>query len=176
MTQSAENAPVVGCPMCRERGSRCNRHPVDYDAIPCNADDQAVLHLGPVKGCGECAEAACGCYACIGDKPVREDGWLTVGMTRMIVCALCGNKRCPHGTDHRNACTGSNESGQEGSRYGTAVAACHTCGRDLPTEESADERTQARNLRTLRHEAETPMRGHDGECCIRAALTTEETR
>lgn len=61
----------------------------------------------------------CGCYACIGNKPAHEGTWLTVGMTRMIVCALCGNKRCPHGTDHRNACTDSNEPGQVGSRYGT---------------------------------------------------------
>jgi hypothetical protein len=36
-------------------------------------------------------------------------------MTRMIVCPLCGNKRCPHASDHRNACTNSNESGQPGS-------------------------------------------------------------
>lgn len=65
-------------------------------------------------------DAACGCYACIGNKPSRIGGveWLTVGMTRMIVCTTCGNKRCPHGTDHRNACTGSNEPGQDGSRYG----------------------------------------------------------
>lgn len=60
----------------------------------------------------------CGCYACIGNKPAHEDTWLTVGMTRMIVCGLCGNKRCPHGTDHRNACTASNEAEQPGSRYG----------------------------------------------------------
>ena len=38
-------------------------------------------------------------------------------MTRMIVCATCGNKRCPHATDHRHACTGSNELGQKGSAY-----------------------------------------------------------
>ena len=35
----------------------------------------------------------------------------------MFLCQICGNKRCPHGTDHRNACTGSNEPGQRGSRY-----------------------------------------------------------
>ncbi len=29
----------------------------------------------------------------------------------------CGNKRCPHATDHSHACTGSNEPGQEGSAY-----------------------------------------------------------
>jgi hypothetical protein len=37
--------------------------------------------------------------------------------SRMILCADCGNKRCPKATDHRNACTGSNEPGQEGSYY-----------------------------------------------------------
>lgn len=66
----------------------------------------------------------CGCFACIGDKPAYEGARLTVGMTRMIVCAVCGNKRCPHSTDHRLPCTGSNEPGQPGSRYGgIAVAA-----------------------------------------------------
>lgn len=34
-----------------------------------------------------------------------------------IVCEYCGNKRCPHGTDHRLTCTYSNEPGQKGSRY-----------------------------------------------------------
>lgn len=61
--------------------------------------------------------APCGCYACIGNQPVHEGAFLTVGMTRMIVCAECGNKRCPHGTDHRSPCTGSNEPNQPGSRY-----------------------------------------------------------
>lgn len=32
-------------------------------------------------------------------------------------CELCGNKRCPHHTDHRLACTNSNEPGQKGSVY-----------------------------------------------------------
>lgn len=36
---------------------------------------------------------------------------------RMILCPTCGNKRCPHANDHRNACTGSNEPGQAGSAY-----------------------------------------------------------
>lgn len=36
---------------------------------------------------------------------------------RMILCATCGNKRCPHATDHRHACTNSNEPGQPGSSY-----------------------------------------------------------
>ncbi|ENZ8015388.1 TPA: hypothetical protein ACF3BE_001530 [Klebsiella pneumoniae] len=36
---------------------------------------------------------------------------------RFVVCPDCGNKRCPRANDHRNACTGSNDPGQEGSAY-----------------------------------------------------------
>lgn len=32
-------------------------------------------------------------------------------------CEVCGNKRCPHHSDHRLACTGSNETGQPGSLF-----------------------------------------------------------
>ena len=34
-----------------------------------------------------------------------------------IVCPTCGNKRCPHATDRKYACTGSNEPGQRGSAF-----------------------------------------------------------
>lgn len=34
-----------------------------------------------------------------------------------VVCPKCGNKRCPHATDRKYECTGSNESGQAGSVY-----------------------------------------------------------
>jgi hypothetical protein len=37
--------------------------------------------------------------------------------SRMFLCEKCGNKRCPHATDHRLDCTGSNEPGQPGSAY-----------------------------------------------------------
>lgn len=63
----------------------------------------------------------CWCYECRKDIPVRSDlsGFsLTEGMSRMFLCPQCGNKRCPRATDHREACTGSNDPGQEGSRYG----------------------------------------------------------
>lgn len=36
---------------------------------------------------------------------------------RMILCRVCGNKRCPHATSHNNACTRSNKPGQPGSVY-----------------------------------------------------------
>ncbi len=35
----------------------------------------------------------------------------------MVVCCICGNKRCPHATNHENECTNSNETGQAGSVY-----------------------------------------------------------
>jgi hypothetical protein len=36
----------------------------------------------------------------------------------MLVCIICGNKRCPHANDPEHyACTGSNEPGQVGSNY-----------------------------------------------------------
>jgi len=35
----------------------------------------------------------------------------------MIVCEICGNKRCPHATDHNFECTNSNSTGQAGSIY-----------------------------------------------------------
>lgn len=34
----------------------------------------------------------------------------------------------------------------------------------------AAEVVAAENLAVLKHEAETPMRGHDGQCCLRARL------
>jgi hypothetical protein len=36
---------------------------------------------------------------------------------RLIVCPVCGNKRCPCATSHELPCTGSNEPGQKGSDY-----------------------------------------------------------
>nr|WP_318382351.1 hypothetical protein [uncultured Enterobacter sp.] len=48
----------------------------------------------------------CSCHTC---RPV------TIADMRFVVCPECGNKRCPRANDHRNACSGSNEHGQEGS-------------------------------------------------------------
>lgn len=43
------------------------------------------------------------------------------------VCPTCGNKRCPKTTDHRHACTNSNEAGQVGSVYGKPAPSAGTC-------------------------------------------------
>jgi uncharacterized Zn-finger protein len=42
---------------------------------------------------------------------------LPLSAKKMIVCPECGNKRCPRASDHRLACTGSNDPGQAGSVY-----------------------------------------------------------
>lgn len=59
---------------------------------------------------------ACGCSAC--DEAWRRTQPFIVQLVRqMIVCELCGNKRCPHAAHHDNVCTRSNEPGQPGSGY-----------------------------------------------------------
>lgn len=65
------------------------------------------------NNCRESAETStkCWCHTC---RPV------TISDMRFVVCPECGNKRCPHANDHRNACTGSNEPGQEGGAYPAA--------------------------------------------------------
>jgi hypothetical protein len=61
----------------------------------------------------------CKCRKCWrekGDGIMKKFGIVT-GDLFMMVCETCGNKRCPHANDHRNACTGSNDIGQAGSTY-----------------------------------------------------------
>ena len=59
----------------------------------------------------------------IGNYPGIPDCWcctcrpVVLNDMRFVVCPDCGNKRCPRANDHRNACTGSNEPGQEGIAY-----------------------------------------------------------
>lgn len=62
----------------------------------------------------------CGCIRCV-DKRMAGSA-RDVFLGPMVpgwryACEQCGNKRCPHHTDHTLACTGSNEPGQPGSVY-----------------------------------------------------------
>ena len=51
-------------------------------------------------------EANCGaCWSCVPDFQF------------MMLCVICGNKRCPHANNHENDCTSSNEPRQKGSAY-----------------------------------------------------------
>jgi len=63
----------------------------------------------------------CECHRCIEEKRLGQEcdllGWRPLSSYRMILCPVCGNKRCPHAADHDLPCTGSNEPGQPGSAY-----------------------------------------------------------
>lgn len=65
----------------------------------------------------------CRCRRCLEEDFRQKHGGTSRLLVPMhpvnlfIVCAICGNKRCPHATDHRLACTNSNEPGQQGSFY-----------------------------------------------------------
>lgn len=66
---------------------------------------------GEVQNTNSPENPGCWCRTC---RPV------VLNDMRFVVCPDCGNKRCPRANDHRNACTGSNEPGQEGSAYPAA--------------------------------------------------------
>lgn len=55
------------------------------------------------------------------DPPLspREVPFLRI---RMILCEICGNKRCPHATNVRFKCTHSNEPGQTGTLDDSATS------------------------------------------------------
>ena len=73
------------------------------------------------------SEIKCNCRQCLSER----DELLSVSLGStllnlpgskpvfygMVLCPTCGNKRCPHATDHRHSCTNSNEPGQPGSIY-----------------------------------------------------------
>lgn len=62
----------------------------------------------------------CGCHHCksFAASLVKNPITKMAVMGGMILCPICGNKRCPHATAHHLGCTGSNEPGQVGSVYG----------------------------------------------------------
>jgi hypothetical protein len=84
-------------------------------------DDHGDHELGPcpfakaeetkqdIEDCGNC-------IACGSDR-FGEVTFANAMARRMVTCSHCGNKRCPHATDHRLTCTNSNEEGQAGSVY-----------------------------------------------------------
>lgn len=70
---------------------------------------------------GNTGEHYCECHACIDEFNLGTSTgihWWPLSSTKMILCPTCGNKRCPHASDHRLSCTNSNEPGQPGSVYG----------------------------------------------------------
>lgn len=65
-----------------------------------------------VPDCGKCLNCA------IHHMPEPTSIIPVIGpLNVMWLCPDCGNKRCPHTTDHRLDCTQSNEPNQPGSQY-----------------------------------------------------------
>jgi uncharacterized Zn-finger protein len=62
----------------------------------------------------------CECHRCIKERRLGSmlcGIFLPLSATKLIVCPKCGNKRCPHASDHDLECTSSNDPGQHGSIY-----------------------------------------------------------
>lgn len=76
-------------------------------------DELKLISFRKVKKVEECT-----CFSCIDEFKLEGAGGLPLNAFVMIVCPLCGNKRCPHANNHRFDCTNSNEPGQKGSAYG----------------------------------------------------------
>ncbi|HGK3911480.1 hypothetical protein [Klebsiella pneumoniae] len=105
----------------------------DDDGEP--TDDERIMTIEGIHNCERCGDEGwvvgemgitrCACGQA-GNSPVIPDCWCRTcrpvvwNDMRFVVCPDCGNKRCPRENDHRNACTGSNEPGQEGSAYPSA--------------------------------------------------------
>ena len=62
-------------------------------------------------------EADCGCLRCASARTVGLSFEEQAFLPHRFACEICGNKRCPHHTDHTLACSGSNATGQKGSVY-----------------------------------------------------------
>ena len=63
----------------------------------------------------------CHCRKCTRARDAGKPLFEQEEYTRMILCAICGNKRCPKANDHDHKCTKSNEAGQLGSAYPKSV-------------------------------------------------------
>ncbi|SAU27620.1 hypothetical protein [Klebsiella variicola] len=102
----------------------------DDDGEP--TDDERIMTIEGIHNCERCGDEGwvvgemgitrCACGRA-GNSPANPGCWcrtcrpVDINDMRFVVCPDCGNKRCPRENDHRNACTGSNEPGQEGSAY-----------------------------------------------------------
>lgn len=88
--------------------SRSNENAQVLNTIKAPPALDSLPKTGEVQNTNPPENPGCWCRTC---RPV------VLNDMRFVVCPDCGNKRCPRANDHRNACTWSNEPGQEGSAY-----------------------------------------------------------
>lgn len=116
---------------CRAAMLQAGSPPAQSDCCPEQnsvAPAQSPIEHGyrPECECSGCKATARICAELSANSSANPDCWcctcrpVVLNDMRFVVCPDCGNKRCPRANDHRNACTGSNEPGQEGSAYPAA--------------------------------------------------------
>ncbi|MGX7934100.1 hypothetical protein ACWUX8_12445 [Klebsiella pneumoniae] len=126
-----EYAACIGADMwnaCRSAMLQAGSSPAQSDCCPAQnsvSPAQSPIDHGyrPECECSGCKATARICAELSANSSENPDCWcrtcrpVVLKDMRFVVCPDCGNKRCPRANDHRNACTGSNEPGQEGSAY-----------------------------------------------------------
>lgn len=111
------NACCAAAPAVQAEQLSGNTEPVSQpyrlrDAVTAIRNSGIAIDAGNIQAERDALnEPTCWCHTC---RPVALTDM------RFVVCPECGNKRCPHANDHKNACTGRNEPGQEGSAYPAA--------------------------------------------------------
>lgn len=100
------------CATCGNRQDPCPHDP-SATAAHVNDPTASIFPGVALDPDARLAFGGCGCWTCIA-KNREETGSLFMPF---VVCPECGNKRCPRATHHDNVCTGSNETGQTGSRF-----------------------------------------------------------
>ncbi|MDM3247374.1 hypothetical protein [Citrobacter sp. Cf068] len=107
---------------------KCLSQPMGDAVIPLYAHRQATDEIGSWNNHLSTPTAQAGNSPVTPDCSCRTCRPVTFTDSRFVVCPECGNKRCPHANDHRNACTGNNAPGQEGSAHPAAPKQEVNCG------------------------------------------------
>ena len=126
--EDQRNAAADSWNACRAAMLHAGNSPAQSDGCP--AQNSVAPAQSPIDHgyrseceCSGCKATARICADLSANSPANPGCWcltcrpVAINDMRFVVCPDCGNKRCPRANDHRNACTGSNEPGQEGSAY-----------------------------------------------------------
>lgn len=109
--QGDERCPQ-GLENCPPPGFRC----VSCHGLPARLGSQLPAELPRIC-----------CRACEPEQ-LKAAGLHPLLNRTFVVCPQCHNKRCPKAENHRNRCTGSNESGQVAEPEQTGDWHCPNCG------------------------------------------------
>jgi hypothetical protein len=100
--------------MIEEGASPGLKIPASYSGVKFFLLNEAMQPVITVDDVGKNPTGCGRCHKCL--KGITSGG-IPITSMYMIVCPVCGNKRCPKATDHDLLCTNSNDTGQDGSIY-----------------------------------------------------------